>query len=91
MEGADVWQTQMDASTNLTEALLRGASVRFVDYTTVDFSQSQIDSMFGDGSITLPDHVTRPAHWPTRELDPGEFQTEYAKWRTSPSTYTPPD
>ena len=91
LEGVCFDEAQIDSSTSFTGALVRAASARDIDLTTANLSQPQIDSMFGDGSVTLPESLTRPAHWPTRELDPGEFQTEYAKWRTSPTTYRPPE
>ena len=90
MEGSKLWQVQMNASTGLPGAVLRGASVKYVDYTAIPVSQEQIDQMFGDGSVKLPEDLRRPAHWPKAVLDWGAFDQEWRKWRDDPSTYTPP-
>jgi uncharacterized protein YjbI with pentapeptide repeats len=100
LEGAHLWEARldranlskahMDASTNLTDALLSFAAVRLVDYADIKLSQDQIEQMFGDGSVKLPEGVTRPAHWPDWELVWDEFPEEWRKWRDDPSTYTPP-
>jgi hypothetical protein len=42
---------EMDSSTDLTSASLRGAALRYVDLTNVKISQNQLDQMFGDGSV----------------------------------------
>ncbi|WP_306006991.1 pentapeptide repeat-containing protein [Aquicoccus porphyridii] len=63
MEGAYLDRTRMDDSTDLTDALLHGASVRFVDETTLALLRPHLNDMFGDGSVNLPPEE-RPAHWP---------------------------
>ncbi len=90
LEGADLGGAHLDEKTSLTDATLRGASVREVDWSMVNISQDQVNSIFGDASVTLPPGITRPAHWPDTELDPLSFEAEYNKWRADPATYTPP-
>ena len=57
----------------------------------VSLTQEQIDSTFGDASVTLPEGLTRPAHWPTEALDPRTYRTHRDLWRENPSAYRPPD
>jgi len=49
--------------------------------------------MFGEGSVTLPDGVDRPPHWPAAEADllPWEFDAEWRRWRDDPDAYVPPE
>ncbi|RFP88084.1 pentapeptide repeat-containing protein [Rhodobacteraceae bacterium 63075] len=94
LEGADLGRTSMDNSTNLTEALLRGASVRSVEDTeTIAQLSPFLGEMFGDGSVKLPKGTERPAHWPDWELPsrgPNEFHTQWKLWLSDPENYTPP-
>ncbi len=46
---------------------------------------------FGDASVTLPETLSWPKHWPAFALSDGAFDTEWRKWQASPDTYTPPD
>ncbi|MBU2980698.1 pentapeptide repeat-containing protein, partial [Lentibacter algarum] len=93
LEGANLDSARLYSSTNLTEALLRGASVRSVDDTTIRHLAPFLQDMFADGSVTLPKGTARPAHWPDWELPPlGEhnFYSEHQKWLADPDNYTPP-
>jgi uncharacterized protein YjbI with pentapeptide repeats len=105
MEGANLSEAQMEGvnlhwarleEAKLEEACLIGAALREMDCSGVEFFPDQINSTFGDASVTLPNGVTPdspdwPAHWPKHELGLGRFNTEWRKWQTSPDTYTPPD
>ncbi|MFM2356124.1 MAG: secreted effector protein PipB2, partial [Pseudomonadota bacterium] len=95
LEGADLSGARLDDRTLLTDATLRGASVRSVDWQNVSLSPDQILSMFGDGSVILPGGVKPgeqgwPEHWPERELGWGEFEEEWRKWQADPEGYEPP-
>lgn len=101
MEGAELWRARMDAHTSLTAANLRGAAVRDVNWESVGISAEQVNSIFGDASVTLPGGVTPghadwPAHWPVRALPPIDqeggpaFHTEWRKWQDNPAGYSPP-
>ncbi|MDZ7709275.1 MAG: hypothetical protein U5K36_03645 [Roseovarius sp.] len=60
---------------------------------TVPFAQEQVNAMFGDASVILPEGVERPAHWPDWELlHFGEhgFDTQWRKWQDDPEGYVPP-
>jgi len=64
-----------------------------VNLSEVNISDNQVKSAFGDASVTLPEDMDRPAHWPDWELpqfgDSG-FYAEWRKWRDDPEGYTPP-
>ena len=87
MQGADLRDVNLQGAKNLTDALLRCASVRVFDFTDLPISQDQIDEMFGDGSVTLPDTITWPSHWPKEELSDDEFHTKWEEWKKT----LPPD
>ncbi|MGC1428610.1 MAG: hypothetical protein WA822_08465, partial [Albidovulum sp.] len=77
---------QMDATTSLLAATLLGAAVRRVDLTNVPISPDQIQSLFGDASVTLPggkgpDDEGWPEHWPKEELDDEEFHERWQVWQ----------
>ncbi|WP_424986614.1 pentapeptide repeat-containing protein [Microbulbifer sp. S227A] len=88
MQGADLFGAQMqgtelhwakkDATTNFSSTALRGASLRFVDLSDTNISQEQVDSLFGDQTVTLPKGLTRP-DWP--EIDEDDMTTFRDKWR----------
>ena len=93
MQGAELIGVYTDKKTSLSTALLRGVALREVDFTTVSFSQEQVDDMFGDGSVKLPKTLTRPKHWPQETLNGLEFETQWRAWQkkigTDPSTDKP--
>ena len=90
MVRAILFEARMGSTTDLTNAVLHGARVWSVDFSDVPLSLVQIDQMFGDGTVTLPEGVTRPAHWPDWKLDSRDFITEWRKWQADPENYTPP-
>ena len=81
LQNAHLRDVNMQNAKNLTDAFLRGASVRLFDFTDLPISQDQIDEMFGDGSVTLPDSITWPSHWPKEELSDDEFHTKWEEWK----------
>ena len=93
IEGADLSGARMDENTSLAKADLSSAALRRVDHTGVPISAEQINSMFGDASVTLPKDIPRPAHWPVWELPDYEthsFDAEWREWRDDPDGYVPP-
>jgi uncharacterized protein YjbI with pentapeptide repeats len=100
MEGANLINAQMEGTNlrwarlqgaDLDGACLVGAALREMDCSGVELSPDQINSTFGDASVTLPNGVTPdspdwPAHWPTFALDDGAFNTQWRKWQASPDT-----
>jgi hypothetical protein len=100
LDGANLQASKINRDSGFRYAYCSNAGVWAVDLKGTDLSQTQIDQMFGDGSVTLsgphyrsadsgPAHF-RPVHWPNHALDPQQFRQEYQKWRTDPKTYTPP-
>lgn len=83
LQGATLGGAQFDASTSLTDAALRGASVKEVDFTSVPQILPHLDDIYGDASVTLPDgiapgHDDWPPHWSEEKLSGLDF---YAKWK----------
>lgn len=92
MEGANLRQARMDSATSLMGATLRGAALREVDYSSVEISEEQVASTFGDASVTLPKGVARPAHWADWELPrwgKHGFRSEWHRWQADPEGYKP--
>ncbi|ASP22619.1 secreted effector protein PipB2 [Antarctobacter heliothermus] len=93
MEGADLQWARVDATTSLTNAVVASASVRSVDYSNVALSQAQINGMFGDASVILPEDRQKPGFWPKWELPlkgKNNFNDEWREWQSDPDNYTPP-
>ncbi|QYK43087.1 MAG: pentapeptide repeat-containing protein [Paracoccaceae bacterium] len=89
MEGSNLRQARMEGA-DLGDARLRGAVLREVDLSSVTILRRQVASAFGDASVILPGGTVRPAHWPERELDWQDFDTEYRRWLADPAAYRPP-
>lgn len=100
LQGAGLWLARFDAQTNLMAATLRSAAVGFVDCTDVPQIAEHLEKMFGDGSVTLPEGVAWPKHWPDHALDVvvetedgkkvSGFDYEWRKWQADPGAYEPP-
>lgn len=80
LNNADLMDAELEGVKFLTRALMRGACVRNLDLSTIEVSQKQIDTMFGDVSVTLPASLTRPAHWPKEELERRDFHDQWRAW-----------
>jgi len=74
----------------LDDANIAWSQFRSVDLSRLRLNPDQIAKAFGDASVTLPDGVSRPAHWPAHSLDNASFETQYQLWRANPATYRPP-
>ncbi|RZO40259.1 MAG: pentapeptide repeat-containing protein [Rhodobacteraceae bacterium] len=85
----------MFSGTNLQNARLSKASFNIAgafkaDFTGSDITQAQINAMFGDGTVTFPEHLKWPKHWPEQKLEFDAFVDERSKWLDNPAGYTPP-
>ena len=78
LQGALLGAARFNEQTDLTAATLRGAAVRSVDCTDVPQIVEHLEEMFGDGSVTVPEGVAWPKHWPKHLLD-GLVETEDGK------------
>lgn len=79
LQGADLHEVKFDAETDLLRTELDFACVRFVDFSEIDIDQDQIDSLFGDQTVTLPDWIIRPKHW--EKIDEDDWDTFDTTWR----------
>jgi len=72
LEGADLTGANVES---VLSTVIQGKT-NFTDLSpTASLTQDQLDSMQGDSGTIIPDHLTRPAHWPKLEEplspDPG--------------------
>ena len=101
---ANLTSNKMALTTRFNGAQLRGASLRLMNLqfekqnqVTHPFSQEQIDQLFFDASVALPDFFKRPEHLPTIVLTDEDFETQWRAWQKSigfdpedPSTWDSP-
>uniref|UniRef100_UPI003B516B6E pentapeptide repeat-containing protein n=1 Tax=Roseovarius indicus TaxID=540747 RepID=UPI003B516B6E len=110
MQGAGLWLARLHGAvlagvrvneqTDFTAATLQGAAVTSVDCSDVPQIAEHLQDIFGDASVTLPEGVAWPKHWPEHmlygvaETEDGKklnrFDFEWRKWRADPDTYLPP-
>jgi prepilin-type processing-associated H-X9-DG protein len=93
MEGADLHGAAIDNATKLPTVTFHGTAFRSIDLGGVTITQEQVNVAFADGSVTLPEGLNRPAHWPIwvlQDLEEHSFDDELRKWRNDPANYTPP-
>jgi uncharacterized protein YjbI with pentapeptide repeats len=83
MEGASLIGTKFDAKTRFRPASLHGAALRGVDLSGVAFDAAILDGSFGDGSVTLPEGMKRPAGWAAEVLDNAAFAERLAAHRAA--------
>lgn len=88
LKGAILWNVQFDSQTNFSAAVVQYAAVKSGNYGHVNVTQEQINSLFGDASVVLPDNIQRPAHWPNEDLEVDEFYYQWRAWQKSQG-YTP--
>ncbi|XAT60950.1 hypothetical protein GN278_09525 [Rhodobacteraceae bacterium Araon29] len=86
---AELIHTNLQHS-DLLKAIFFKAYIHGADFTGSDITQAQINAMFGDGSVTFPEHLKWPKHWPEHALELDAFYGEYHKWLDNPAGYTPP-
>ncbi|WP_406649685.1 pentapeptide repeat-containing protein [Aliisedimentitalea scapharcae] len=82
LQGVNFSWAQMDEGTDFRNAILRGASFRDVDCSKVNLSQSQIDSVFYDGSVKLANHLKRKEGWDL-VLSAEKFRDQKNAWQKS--------
>ncbi len=90
LKRANLTEAQLDHATNFSDADTSHASVKWLDLTNTRLSKDQINAMFGDASVILPETIPRPAHWPNRDLEPFDFLTEWHLYKSDPAAYIPP-
>lgn len=92
MDAAYFERARMDENTSLNEALVRHAAVQATALPAGVFDLEQISTMFGDGSVRLPEHLKshRPRHWPEAELG-FKFDREWERWKREGDAYRTPE
>ena len=82
MEGADLGGARMEFA-KLGGARMEGAALWDVDLSMVVITQEQVTSAFGDASVTLPEGMASPVHWPDWNValfsGPDAFETRMAE------------
>jgi uncharacterized protein YjbI with pentapeptide repeats len=87
LQGADLSRAQFDPATTLSAARFSYAALRVVDFSETSITQEQLETAFGDASVTLPDgkgpdDPEWPDHWSKEELDWNEFDTQWRKFQS---------
>ena len=87
LQGANLSRAEFDAETTLSAARFSYAALSVTDLSETSITQGQLDSAFGDASVTLPggegiDDPEWPAHWSKEDLDHSDFRTEWRAFQT---------
>ncbi|GGD41588.1 pentapeptide repeat-containing protein [Sinisalibacter lacisalsi] len=86
LEGSDLRWAQLDHATSFTKAVMTHAAVKNVDLSNIRLSADQINAMFGDGTVTLPEAILRPpAHWPSDDLRFRDFDAKWTLYKSNPT------
>lgn len=87
LEGATLQETSADGA-DFRQATMHWAKATGTDFSNVNLSATQIETMFGDGSVKLL--VQPPRHWPRARLYSTVFLEQYDLWLADPEGYRPP-
>ena len=90
LQGAHFFETHFDEGTVFRAADTILAALQQVDLTGINLTPEQVDVMFGDGSVILPETIPRPVHWPSDNLKWRDFQAEWDLYKSNPADYRPP-
>ena len=82
LQGADLRGARLDELTDLSDATLRGASLRYVDDLTAKQLRPFWPDIFADGSVEIREEE-RPAHWAHEKLRSKEFNEAWRAWQRS--------
>ncbi len=87
LRGALLASIHISPATNFSNADLTCAGFWDVDCSSTEITQEQVDMVFGDASVTLPDRINRPPHWTHERLNAprswwrGPFFDAWRKWQ----------
>lgn len=81
LQGADLRWAEFDSETSLSAAMLNWAALRGVNLSNIPQITEHLNVMFGDRSVTLPDGVAYPDHWPESDMDWNEFGEAWRDWQ----------
>ena len=93
--GADLTEAKFGSNKHLGSATFLHATTTRIGMNEIDLGnatlkQEQLEAMFGDTTVQIPQDLDRPAKWPNRDLEWAEFDAEYARYLTNPDAYIPP-
>jgi hypothetical protein len=97
LQGANLRYMYINEYTKFGDADMSGAALTDLDLTGSSSLHphlqihSHLQNVFGDGTVTLPQEVQAPTHWPKHVLQDDEFEVEWHKWLDDPEGYTPPE
>lgn len=84
-------ETEFSVKTNFETSNLVGSCFRKTDLKNKLVNQEQLHSTFGDASVSLPDELEPPEHWPKFVMGEDEFLDQWRKWQADPENYKPPE
>ena len=90
--GANLYQAEF-AEANVRSNLDsdRPIKIGFTNFSDAkNITQDQLDSMLGDSETRIPEHLTRPAHWPKAEFPEEPEETDPAPETETASTNPEP-
>lgn len=91
LQGAFLENTQFFDYLRLDQGALKGAGVRYMDFSNLPEISDHLGDVFGDASVHLPGNVTTghqnwPKHWAKTTLEHAEFINQWLAWQ---ATLTP--
>jgi uncharacterized protein YjbI with pentapeptide repeats len=81
LQGANLNGAQLQGATSFSAAMPDWAALKDVDLSDVPQIAKHLEVMFGDRSVTLPEGVEYPDHWPDADLDMNAFMTAWRDWQ----------
>ncbi|MEM1315185.1 MAG: pentapeptide repeat-containing protein, partial [Pseudomonadota bacterium] len=80
---------RISGATFVGAGLMRADVADPLDLDPAAFADA-LSAAFGDGSVALPDGVTRPDHWPDDSLTEAAFLSRWRGWREASGLPWPP-
>ncbi len=90
LQDAILYNARFNQHTIFLNADTSRAALGNVVLTDTNITNDQTQSMFGDGSVTLPDTIPAPEHWPCKKLKLPSFLREWRRYQQNPAAYIPP-
>lgn len=70
-----------DSVYEFERAIFDGSCFSNIDLSSVRITQEQLDSIYADKSVIIPEHLVRPQHWNNRRIDPVKLWARRDAWR----------
>ncbi|MGB0961054.1 MAG: pentapeptide repeat-containing protein, partial [Halocynthiibacter sp.] len=81
LQGANLMNAELDVDTLFRPEFPIQLAWKNIDISDIEVSKDHIQSTYGDASVTLPNGIARPSHWPKEKLSNKEFIDFFHKWR----------